>query len=546
MMPVFSSQNPDVPQWDIPDRFNIAEACCDRWANDPGRIAIIQKNPDGSIHQFSFLDLQQQANRLANSLREQGVVAGDRIGIMLAQGVEAGIAHMAVYKLGAIAVPLFKLFGADAIQHRATNCTMCAIITDCSGLAKIDGIWPNLSNLRLSYVINAPTGRDNVLDFYGELGSQSPIFETLDTGAQDPALIIYTSGTTGHPKGALHAHRVLLGHLPGVRASHDDFPQPGDRMWTPADWAWIGGLLDVLLPSWYHGVPVVAHRAEKFDAEDVFALIEELQIRNIFFPPTALKLLRTVQHPEQRWKLSLRSVASGGESLGDELLAWGDRALSVRINEFYGQTECNLVATSCASGGIYRPGAIGKAVSGFRIAIIDDHGEEQPAGEPGHIAVASPSGSEMLAYWNNPDATKEKYIGMWLVTGDRGSMDDAGYIYFQGRNDDVITSAGYRIGPTPIEDCLLKHPAVKMAAAIGKKDPIRTEVVKAFVVLNEGYEPNDDAVRALQEHVRSRLAAHEYPREIEFIEALPMTATGKVIRNALRQREEQQATEENA
>ncbi len=545
-MAAFSSPNPDAPQWDIPDRFNIAEACCDRWATDPERIAIIQKNPDGSVQHFSFLDLQQQANRLANSLREQGVAAGDRIGVMLAQGLEAGIVHMAVYKLGAITVPLFKLFGADAIQHRAANCAMRAVITDRSGLAKIDDIWSSLPDLQLCYVIDAPTERSKVLDFHAEIGLQSPVFKTLDTHAEDPALIIYTSGTTGHPKGALHAHRVLLGHLPGVRASHDDFPQPGDRMWTPADWAWIGGLLDVLLPSWYHGVPVVAYRAEKFDAEDVFALIEELQIRNIFFPPTALKILRPVQHPEQRWKLSLRSVASGGESLGDELLAWGDQSLGVRINEFYGQTECNLVVSSCASDGVFRPGAIGKAVPGFRIGIIDDHGNEQPAGQPGHIAVASPNGSEMLNYWNNPDATREKYIGSWLVTGDKGSMDEDGYIYFLGRNDDVITSAGYRIGPTPIEDCLLKHPAVKMAAAIGKKDPVRTEVVKAFVVLNEGHEPTDDTVRALQEHVRCRLAAHEYPREIEFIDTLPMTATGKIIRNVLRQREEQQAAKEHA
>ena len=526
------------PQWETAPRFNIARACCDRWAAEPGRIAIIQKNADGSVQQHSFLTLQQQANRLANSLREQGVQPGDRVGIMLPQGLEAGTAHIALYKLGAIAVPLFKLFGSDAIEHRASNCSMGVLITDNSGLQKIEKVWDRLPDLKLCYVIDPVTLRAGVLDYHARLKDQSDQFETLDTGAEDPALIIYTSGTTGHPKGALHAHRVLLGHLPGVRSSHDDFPQPGDRMWTPADWAWIGGLLDVLLPAWYHGVPVVAYRAEKFVAEEVFELIEELQIKNVFFPPTALKLLRPVENPQQRWQLALRSVASGGESLGDELLAWGDQALGVRINEFYGQTECNLVVSSCASLGVCRPHAIGRAVEGFNVAIIDDYGVVVPTGDSGHIAVATPNGSQMLRYWQNTAATEEKYLNGWLVTGDKGSMDEDGYIFFLGRNDDVITSAGYRIGPTPIEDCLIKHPAVKMAAAIGKKDPIRTEVVKAFVVLNAGYAASAETIGQLQAHVRAQLAAHEYPREIEFLDELPMTTTGKIIRKALREREE--------
>ncbi len=534
----------DHPHSGTPDRFNIAQVCCDRWAAEPERIAIIQKNADGSVQQHSFLTLQQHANRLANSLREQGVQAGDRVGIMLPQGLEAGTAHIALYKLGAIAVPLFKLFGTDAIEHRASNCAMRALITDASGLQKIEGIRANLPDLQLCYVIDAPAQRADVLDYHEQLKRHSDQFATLDTAAQDPALIIYTSGTTGHPKGALHAHRVLLGHLAGVRSSHDGFPQPGDRMWTPADWAWIGGLLDVLLPAWYHGVPVVAYRADKFVAEEVFGLIEELDIRNVFFPPTALKLLRPVENPQQRWQLSLRSVASGGESLGDELLAWGDQALGVRINEFYGQTECNLVVSSCASQGIYRAHAIGRAVDGYNVAIIDDYGVVVPTGDSGHIAVATPNGSQMLRYWENTRATEEKYINGWLVTGDKGSMDADGYIFFLGRNDDVITSAGYRIGPTPIEDCLIKHPAVKLAAAIGKKDPIRTEVVKAFVVLNEGYAASDATIKQLQAHVRAQLAAHEYPREIEFLDELPMTTTGKIIRKALREREEQRTAME--
>lgn len=520
--------------------FNMADACCDRWASrEPDRTALIQKNLDGTVSRCTYQDLQHAANRLANALQQRGIKPGDRVGIMLPQRVEAAVAHIALYKLGAIAVPLFVLFGLDAIRHRAADCGMSAMITDVTGLAKLDQIWGELPSLRFCYTLGAQSGDPRVLDYHTETERAAPTFETYRSVAEDPAVIIYTSGTTGHPKGALHAHRVLLGHVPGVSVSHDGFPQTDDLIWTPADWAWIGGLFDVLLPSLYLGIPVVAHRAEKFEPEAAFALIEELGIRNIFFPPTALKLLRQVKSAEQRWRLNVRTIASGGESLGAELLAWGRQTFGVVINEFYGQTECNIVLSSCASQGVQKVGAIGKSVPGYTVRIIDSQGNVVPDGEPGDIAVATPNQNQMLRYWNKPEATAEKYVGHWLVTGDRGYQDADGYIHFLGRNDDVICSAGYRIGPTPIEDCLLRHPAVKLAAAIGKKDATRTEIVKACVVLADGYTPSHDLTRELQDHVRKGLAAHEYPREIEFLDALPMTATGKIIRGALRERENQ-------
>jgi acetyl-CoA synthetase len=305
-------------------------------------------------------------------------------------------------------------------------------------------------------------------------------------------------------------------------------------LWTPADWAWIGGLLDVLLPAWYFGVPVVACRFEKFDGESAFALLEEFPIRNAFLPPTALKLMRTVDNPQGRWQYRLRSVASGGESLGGELLEWGRSVFGLTINEFYGQTECNLVLSSCASLGVHRAGAIGKAVPGHEVNIVDHDGNPLPDGKVGNIAIAAPNPVMFLGYWGRPAATSEKYAGRWLLTGDQGVRDNDGYVRFVGRDDDVITSSGYRIGPGPIEDCLLGHPAVRSSAVIGKPDAQRTEIVKAFVVLAEGYTQSPELVRELQDHVRKRLAAHEYPREVEFVESLPMTATGKIIRRALR------------
>jgi acetyl-CoA synthetase len=348
-------------------------------------------------------------------------------------------------------------------------------------------------------------------------------------------MMIYTSGTTGQPKGALHAHRVLLGHLPGAELPHYPFPQTGDSYWTPADWAWAGGLLDVLLPSLHHGVPVVARKFDKFDPEEAFALMASVGIRNAFIPPTALRMMRAVPSPQGRYDFKLRSVASGGESLGIEALEWGKSALGLTINEFYGQTECNLVLGSCAQLGMVRPGAIGKPVPGHTVAVIGRDGKPMKAGEIGQIAVKRPDPVMFIEYWGRPEATREKFIGDWMTTGDQGVTDEDGYISFVGRDDDVITSAGFRIGPGEIEDCLLRHPAVALAAAVGKPDPIRTEIVKAFIVLKDGYAPSDALAGEIQGFVRTRLSAHEYPREVAFIAQMPMTTTGKVIRRLLRE-----------
>jgi len=328
---------------------------------------------------------------------------------------------------------------------------------------------------------------------------------------------------------------VLLGHLPGVELSHDLAPQPGDRFWTPADWAWIGGLYDVLLPAWHHGIPVVSHRFAKFNAEAAFQLIDDYGVRNAFISPTALKMMRAVPNPRARWRLQMRSIASGGESLGSELLQWGRETFALTINEFYGQTECNMVVASCARLGAQRPGHMGRAVFGHQVAVVDAQGALAPAGTPGEIAVRRPDPVMFLGYWNNPSATTQKFAGDWMRTGDQAVLDAEGYFRFIGREDDVITSAGYRIGPGEVEDCLLRHPAVQLAAVIGVPDQLRTEVVKAFVVLREGISGDETLVRELQDHVRSQLSAHEYPRIIEFRNQLPFTTTGKIVRRELRE-----------
>ncbi len=318
---------------------------------------------------------------------------------------------------------------------------------------------------------------------------------------------------------------------------HNFFPQKDDFFWTPADWAWIGGLIDVLLPSWHHGIPVLAHRAKKFDPEEAFHLISKHNIKNTFMPPTALKLMRQVNKPKNRYSYNLRSVGSGGETLGEELLKWGKTELGVTINEFYGQTECNLVVGCCSEVMDIRPGSMGKPIPGRVVEIIDENGNPLPPDVVGEIAVKTPDPIMFLEYWKNPGATKRKYSGDWLLTGDTAKKDEEGYYWFNGRSDDIITSAGYRIGPAEIEDCMMKHPAISMVAAVGSPDPIRTEIVKAFVVLNPGQNPSTDLESELKEFVKKRLAAHEYPREIEFTEELPMTTTGKIMRRDLKQME---------
>ena len=523
-------------RWEVPARYNIGVDVCDRWATiDPDRAAIIHVHSDGGTETISFRALMQMSNRLANALRAHGVGRGERVAILLPQSPEAVIAHVAIYKLGAIALPLALLFGTEALAYRLQNSGAKVLLTNELGVEKLASLGEIPPDLRL--VVSTDGEADGAVGFSSLLQSASDAFTPEDTSADDPAMMIYTSGTTGPPKGALHAHRVLLGHMPGIELPHDFFPQPGDLFWTPADWAWAGGLLDALLPSLHHGVAVVAHRFDKFDPEEAYALMARTGVRNAFIPPTALRMLRAAPNPRGRYDLKLRSIGSGGEALGSETFEWGRDAFGLTVNEFYGQTECNLVLSSCAMLGVSRPGAIGKPVPGHEVAVIDNEGVPVKSGTIGQIAVRRPNPVMFLDYWGRPDATRDKFIGDWMTTGDQGIVDDEGYFHFVGRDDDVITSSGYRIGPGEIEDCLIRHPAVALAAAIGKPDPLRTEIVKAFVVVKPGVEtPRDELVAELQDFVRTRLSAHEYPREIDFIDQMPMTTSGKIIRRLLRDR----------
>ncbi|HVA86916.1 MAG TPA: acyl-CoA synthetase [Candidatus Saccharimonadales bacterium] len=521
--------------WRIPARFNIGVATIGRHADRrPGATALIVEEESGAVRRYTFWELRRLATKLANVFTAHGLRPGDRVAILLPQGAETALAHLAAYRAGLVAVPLFVLFGPEALEYRLADSGAAAIVTDAANWPKVTEIRERLPDLRLAIVAGGE-GVDGTLDFDRALSAASRRHRVRDTAADDPAIIIYTSGTTGPPKGVLHAHRFLLGHLPGVLLPQEFPPQPGDVFWTPADWAWIGGLYDVLFPAWFFGLPVVAHRARKFDPERAFDLMARHGIRNVFLPPTALKLMRQ-SGARPGAGVQLRSVGSGGETLGGELLEWGRGAFGVTINEFYGQTECNLIVSNSAGMMPVRAGSMGRPVPGHDVAVIDSDGQCVAAGVVGEIAVRRPDPVMFLGYWNRPEATRDKFVGDWLQTGDRGRADEDGYLWFQARADDVITSGGYRIGPGEIEGCLLGHPAVAMAAVVGVPDPIRTERVKAFVVLAAGRKPSAALTAELQDFVRTRLAAYEYPREVEYLDALPLTATGKVIRRELRAR----------
>ncbi|WP_425041130.1 AMP-binding protein [Primorskyibacter sp. S187A] len=520
-------------RWDIPERYNIGVDVCDRLAEaTPQALALRDVAPGGAFRDVTFGALRARSNQLAHVLQGRAQ-PGDRVGVLLAQCEMTALAHIAAFKMGAISLPLFTLFGPDALLHRLKDSGARVVITDAEGAAKLEPLRAQLPELvHVLTVADAPD--DNALE--AQMASQSPEFTPVDTAADDPALLIYTSGTTGHPKGALHAHRVLLGHLPGVEMSHDFLPQEGDRIWTPADWAWIGGLLDVLLPALHHGVPVVAHRFRKFTAEAAFDFIETHGIRNAFLPPTALKLMRQAEGR----RVQMRSVASGGETLGAELLDWGRDVFGVTINEFYGQTECNMVVSSCAALAPAEPGVMGWAVPGHEVAVIDPSGAACETEEEGDIAVVSPDPVMFLKYWNRPEATDEKFRTgpdgtRWLLTGDRGWHTSSGRIAYKGRDDDVISSSGYRVGPAEIEDCLLTHPSVAMAGVVGQPDKTRGEIIVAYVTLTADAAPGDALAQEISDHVRTRLAAYEAPRAVRFLDEMPLTTTGKIIRRALRE-----------
>ncbi len=520
--------------WSIPEKLNVAYQVCDRHQERSQQVAVYYENALGRRATYSFADLKKYSDQFANALRAVGIKQGDRVAIVLPQTIETIIAHLAIYKLGAVSLPLAILFGPEALEYRLRDSGASAAIVHASRYDDVKTLQPELPELQTVIGCRCGIPRD---EFWTLLKQGSSQFEMIQTRADDPACLIYTSGTTGPPKGALVAHRAVIGNFSGFEMSQNFFPQAGDVFWTPADWAWTGGLWDALLPALNYGMPIVAFESGGFDAERVCKLMGDYAVTNTFIPPTALKMLRVLPDLKSRFNLKLRAIMSAGEQVGEELIHWGRDALDLTINEMWGQTEFNYIVGNCSAIMPPKPGSMGKPYPGHRVDVIDEDGNALPDGEEGELAAWCDDPVMFLGYWNNAQATQAKITANWFRTGDVGYRDADGFLWFVGRKDDVITSAGYRIGPGEIEDSLLKHPAVLQAAVIGKPDELRGEIVKAFVVLSPGHDATPELAHEIQHSVRTRLSAHEYPREVEFIDSLPMTTTGKVRRIDLRARE---------
>ena len=576
-------------RWQVPPHFNIAQVCCARWARDtPAAVAIRFEHEDGRSARHTYADLQRDANRLSHALRRLGVQRGDRVAVVMPQRFETAVAHIALYQLGAVAMPLSMLFGPDALAYRINHSEARFAIVDESAIANLRAARALCPGLRTLVAVGAAAGQGDV-DWAEALAAEPADFSAVATQADDAAILIYTSGTTGPPKGALLAHRSLIGNLPGFVASQNWFgfdpegaasigppslgkgergergkrgnssgPSPSQGFqktqsvfWSPADWAWTGGLMDALLPTLYFGGEIVAYQG-RFAPELAFELMQRHRVTHAFLFPTALKaMMKAVAAPREQYELHLQAIMSAGESVGDAVFGYCEQQLGVTVNEMFGQTEINYIVGNCARLWPARPGSMGRPYPGHRIAVLDDDGNACPPGVAGDVAVHSrdihghADPVFFLGYWKNEAATRAKFSGdptdSWCRTGDMAVVDADGYFWYQGRSDDLFKAAGYRIGPSEIENCLVKHPAVANAAVVPKPDAERGAVVKAYVVLAPGYAGTPQLVDELQHHVRGKLAPYEYPKEIEFIDALPMTTTGKVQRKLLRLREEERA-----
>ncbi|MFC7080820.1 AMP-binding protein [Halorussus caseinilyticus] len=541
-------------EWDIPDDYNIARDALRKHDDPAGSVALFQAYPDGRRETYTFRDLDRASNRMANALADAGVEFGDRVAVVIPQKPQNPITHLACWKLGAISVPLSVLFGEEGLGYRLRHSGAKAVVADASVRETLEEVRADCPDLETVVEVDGegenragengegdrPADWGDAIAFSEFVAGCSAERELADTDADTPAIIIYTSGSTGPPKGALHTHKVWLGHCPAFYMYFERDVVDETVAWTPADWAWIGALGDLVFPAWHYGRPVVGYPMGKFDAEQAFEIMEEFGVTDAFLPPTAIRMMMDVADPTDRYDLAVDAICSGGEPLTPEILDWADEELSgVVVNEIYGQTESNLPVVNCQDWFEARPGSMGKPVPGHDVAIVDDEtGEVLPRGEPGQIAIrADGNPAQFEGYWNEPDKTESVRVGDWHLTGDIAVQDEEGYVWFKSRDDDLIITSGYRVGPGEVEKAVLEHPSVEQVGVVGVPDETRGEIIKAFVQPISGVSGDDGLREEIRDLVRDRLAKYEYPREIEFVESLPQTTTGKIQRRELRARE---------
>ncbi|MEP5630858.1 MAG: AMP-binding protein [Tateyamaria sp.] len=517
-----------------PADYNIYTATVGRFLGpqDRDKPAMIFEDSDGQTTMQSFAQVDAAATSLAAELRAMGYGKGDPIALHTGQHPDTGIAHMAIAKLGAIAVTLSQLYGPDTLAHALNDCRASVILTSRDAWKPLRG--EDFSHLR-HVMMRDPSADD--LDLGAAMTNPAAGFTPELGGADDPALLMYTSGSTGKPKGIMHGHRVLAAYTPSINLFFNRAQDDADAVfWSPSDWAWVGGLLDMLFPAWMAGRPVMTS-LERFSADYAYQFMSRHNVTHTFLAPTAIK--RLAQHPDPRGDhdLSLRIICTGGEALAAETLSWSEDKLGVVCNEFYGMTEVNHLIGNCAALFPRRPGSMGRAYPGHKVLLVDGDGQEVADGEPGEVVTPHTSPTRFLGYFNNAEKTADMKLGDYWRTHDLAVRDADGYFWYKGRSDDLIKSSGFRIGPAEVEECLLSHPAVAEVAVIAKPDADRGAIVKAIVSTRSGFEVSDALAQDLKDHVKTRLAGYKAPREIDFVQKFEMTSSGKINRRILRDAE---------
>lgn len=505
-------------RWEVPERFNLAAAICD--AHAPDQLAMIHEHFSGAVREVHWGELQALSNQAANLLAGLGVERGDRVAVVLPPTPETAAIFFATWKLGAILLSMSVLYGDEGIAHRLRDSDPKLLITDAANAARFEGV-------------EGP--RVLVLD-PADLAAEGEQFETVDTAADDPAQLYYTSGTTGLAKGIVHAHRYILGHNEFVHC-HD--VQPGERFHGMGEWAWAAGICPLLGPWRLGAVQLVLQREGGFDPHKQLDFLSRHKAANVFATPTAIRSMMGISDARERYPQSFRIVCSAGEPLNPEAIRWFREQFDVTVLDYYGLTESYPLCGNFPWMEV-REGSMGKPMPGWEVEILDEDERPVAHGERGEICLRARSNPHYpLGYWRLPEASEETFGGEWFHSKDAASMDEDGYVWYEGRADDVIIAAGYRIGPFEVESACLEHEAVAEAAAVASPDERRGSVVKAFVVLADGHEPSDELADAIKAHVRGRLSAYAYPRRIEFVPELPKTLTGKIRRIELREREEE-------
>jgi acetyl-CoA synthetase len=502
-------------RWEVPLLYNIAADVCDKHPRE--KPAMIWEHFDGTIRELPWGELQDLSNQAAHVLRDLGVERGDRVAVVLPPTPEAAAIFFGVWKLGAILLSMSVLYGDESIRHRLSDSGARLVVTDGKNSGRFDGVSTDVLVLSEETFARAPT---------------DPV--TCETSADDPAQLYYTSGTTGLAKGIVHAHRYVLGHEEFVY-SHE--VQDGERFHGMGEWAWAAGIAPLLGPWRLGALQCVYRREAGFDPHKQLDFLSRHHVTNVFTTPTAMRSMMAIDDAGTRYPCEFRRVCSAGEPLNPEAIRWFREQYGVTVLDYYGLTESYPLVGNYPFMEV-REGSMGRPMPGWDVAILDEDERPVEPGDRGEICLRARSNPHYpLGYWNRPEDTDAVFGGDWFHTKDAAREDDDGYIWYEGRADDVIIAAGYRVGPFEVESVCLEHPAVREAAAVASPDELRGNVVKAFIVPAAGFEPSEDLADEIKSFVRERLSAYAYPRRVEFVEDLPKTLTGKIRRIELRQRE---------